>query len=770
MIIKAVLKKFHYVILFPVVVGAIVFYMQRQKPREYQSGMVFYTGLVSGQNLSQQGDGRTDYFAVNTAFDNLMAVIHSRETLEEVAMRLLATHLLMEKPDPFKVSSANYARLHKEMLTDDLISDLTEGRRFDVTLERIRRKYRQSETNEIIRLLNVTPGFYNVENINSNLTARRKRNSDMLEVIYRSSDPGVCFLTLQILAETFVEKNQALRNYEASGIIDYFRAELQRARYQLNEAEERLKEYSQQNQIINYSEQTKYLAAAKEDLEKDIYRENANMDAAREAISKLEQSFDQRERLYVNSREMLRKRDELAAIHTQIASVSISDRAEDQSKLAALKEDAVKLEREMYNLAQEYASMTYTRESLPRQNLINQWLANVLELDKSRARLEVLNRQRNYFDELFDRFAPIGFNLSKMEREIDIAEREYLSILHGLNQARIRQSDFELFGTIELLDTPFFPLNPQASRTRMLVAAALVASAFFVIGLIVTVEVLDRSLRTPKLAEANTGLEPLGVFAAPHKSRAVDVEQLEHRLFNLLCNQLVFSLRQRNPDALPGIIVFSTKGQDCIVNATLIVASALKVLYGDVACLCEETPVADQKHDETKKAGDKESINNTDTAHNSNKADSPENNNDGKYDQNTDKTGSSGNPYSMQHAFKYETYSYLDDNMAIKSKINAIISQNKAFVIQLPEFERLNLTEFLRLEPFMGVLVVNARQTWEYQDKKMLESLKTSFPDALYKLMVCQMRPDHLDDFLGEVPRKRSFLRRWAKKMIKLNF
>lgn len=721
-IIKAILRKIHWVFLFPAVVAAIVFYMQKQKPREYQSGMVFYTGLVSGVTLTQQGEGRTDYFAVNTAFDNLMTVMQSRETLEEVAMRLLATHLLMKEPNPFKLSAANHAKLHRESLPEALVEELTEGRQFDVTLERIRNKYRQSETNVVIEMINVRPGFYNVDAINGNLTVRRKRNSDMLEVLYRSSDPGVCYLTLNILAETFVEKNRALRNYEASGIIEYFRSELQRARDQLNEAEERLKEYSQENQVINYSEQTKYLAASKEELERDIYLEQANADASAEAIRKLEQSFDQRERLYVNSRELLRKRDELAAVNTRIASALIMDRPEDRPELAVLRDKAAQLEQEMYALTEEFGSLTYTRENIPRQNLISQWLANILELDKSTARLDVLIAQRDHYDQLFDQFAPIGFNLSKMEREIDIAEREYLSILHGLNQARIRQSDFELFGTLELLDLPFFPLNPQSTRTRMLVAAAFLASLVFVAGLIVGLEVLDRSIRTPAQAESFTGLEPIGALATRAKVRGVDREQLNQQLFNLLRNKLIFTLRDIRTDVPPKIIVYSTQTQSAIVDVTLTVAKALQSIYNAVYCLCEDKSLYEPAQ---------------------------------QYD--TDDNG-------------LVIYAYNNNVSDIKKAVGYVSSQNKAVVIQLPGFEKQSLAEFLRIEPTMGVLVVSARQTWDYQDKKMLSSLVSRFAGIPHRLVVCETEPDNLDQFLAEVPRKRSFLRKWVKKMIKLNF
>lgn len=50
-------------------------------------------------------DKTFNYFACSS-FDNLLNIINSRETQEEVAIRLLAQHLLLGKADPKYISSS----------------------------------------------------------------------------------------------------------------------------------------------------------------------------------------------------------------------------------------------------------------------------------------------------------------------------------------------------------------------------------------------------------------------------------------------------------------------------------------------------------------------------------------------------------------------------------------------------------------------------------------------------------------------------------------
>lgn len=722
-IIKAIFRKIHLIFLFPVIVAAIVFYMQLQKPKEYQSGMIFYTGITSGYNLSSQGDARVDNIAVNNAFDNLMTIIESRETLEEVSMRLLTTHLLLDGHDPFKISSANFNWINAELLPQSLLEELKKNNNYDSTLQRIKQKFNASKTNDIIRLIHTSRTFYDVDVIKRNLSVSRKRNSDMLEIIYRSSDPGVCLLTLQILAQTFIEKNQSLKNYEAGGIIDYFIAELENARVKLNTAEQNLKDYAQLNQVINYQEQTKYIAVAKEDLEKEIYQENARIDAFRQAISKLEQNLEASEKRYLNNTEILRMRNQIAEINSQIVGLELMNRPEDITKLNSLREQAAGVERDLIEQLNQYQALNYSTETLPRDRIINQWLANVLELEKSTAKIEVLVSHRSYFTNLFNQFAPIGFNLSKMEREIQIAEREYLTILHGLNMARLRQSNLELFGALELLDEPFFPLNPQSSKAKLMVIAAFMASLFFVTGLIVALELLDQSLKTPAVAEDKTGLEILGVLAAKVKNKSIDADLLNQKLFNLMCNQLSFSLRSNQLDKNdnpPLIFVYSSRSQTCIAKTGFMVAKALLTLYKSVNYLHAE---------ELQGIPDEEAL--------------------------------------AGEAMDISSYSINGDD--VKEKIQQLASKQKPSVVQLPEFDKQALIHFLDLSPAISVLVVSATQTWDYQDQKTLDVYKNSLPENVHRLLLTNAQPDRLDNYLAEVPRKRTFMRRWLKKIIKFN-
>ena len=112
-------KKLKWLILFPSLVAVLVYFFTAKLPKEYVSGASVYTGIASGFNLANTGEGAGstfDYFAINNAFDNLMVTIRSRQTLEEVSVKLLAKHLMLQEPELSTLGQENKYRMMKEIL------------------------------------------------------------------------------------------------------------------------------------------------------------------------------------------------------------------------------------------------------------------------------------------------------------------------------------------------------------------------------------------------------------------------------------------------------------------------------------------------------------------------------------------------------------------------------------------------------------------------------------------------------------------------------
>src|SRR5665647_1956158 len=107
-------------LLTPIILAVLVIFFTKSRSFTYSSETTLYTGIASGTSVEM---GKSlSYFATNTDFDNLINVINSRQTQQEVAIRLLVQHLMMPDYDPRYISKKSYEYVKK--ITPNYISAL----------------------------------------------------------------------------------------------------------------------------------------------------------------------------------------------------------------------------------------------------------------------------------------------------------------------------------------------------------------------------------------------------------------------------------------------------------------------------------------------------------------------------------------------------------------------------------------------------------------------------------------------------------------------
>ena len=108
---RLLLRHIWLLITVPVVLAVFVFYLTRNQPKKYSSSTEIYTGIVSGSSIDVADNQRNDFYTNKTAFDNLINIIQSRKTIEEVGLELFTKQMLLDKPDPHIISDENYRQL-----------------------------------------------------------------------------------------------------------------------------------------------------------------------------------------------------------------------------------------------------------------------------------------------------------------------------------------------------------------------------------------------------------------------------------------------------------------------------------------------------------------------------------------------------------------------------------------------------------------------------------------------------------------------------------
>ena len=183
--IKLILKHKTILIVVPLIFGLLAVLLTVNPKRSYYSETMLYTGIASGSSIEM--DKTFNYLAANNAFDNLINVIKSRDTQEEVAIRLLSQHLSLKKPNHKFISDESYEAL-MEILPEDLKSYLANDQNLDEngnldyesTVTYLTELMNSDNSNFVYSLLSFDDPHYSLEAI-SKVKVERISSSDLVK-------------------------------------------------------------------------------------------------------------------------------------------------------------------------------------------------------------------------------------------------------------------------------------------------------------------------------------------------------------------------------------------------------------------------------------------------------------------------------------------------------------------------------------------------------------------------------------------------------------
>lgn len=514
------------------IITALVAYFSQFLEKKYTVTTSIYTGITSNTGLNDET--RPDWQAVNNTYDNLVNLTKSRGTLENVSLKLLALNLMHGDPeiDNLYITANNYKKLIASVPEEILL--LVDTTSLDKTVN-LFKEYKYSDSrNYLHELFNGSSAFYSY-NALSSIIIRRQGNSDLIEIAYTSTDPGITWNTVKLVSEELKYSYNNLRYQTANDIVKYYEEELKKLRVQLNKQENELTDYNVKNSVINYIEQTKAIAHSFADFENRYEETRRNYESSSSIIKNLEQYMDIRTKLVKSNEEFINTLAEVSRISgkiTEIETFTSDEMLSKDQELVKYREELRDAEKKIGLITNNINSYKESKEGLAIEGLVQEWLNQTLIQAKAQADLKVLNERKNDFADQYKNYSPIGTRINQQEREIHVTEQSYLEVLHALNMAKMKQKNLQLTSSnLNTISDASYPLFSDKGKRFLLVIAAFIGSIIFIIGLNLVIELLDRTLRDAERARRLTGMNILGAFTGRNS-------QLKYRGFVKTCNRI----------------------------------------------------------------------------------------------------------------------------------------------------------------------------------------------------------------------------------------
>lgn len=179
---------------------------------------------------------------------------------------------------------------------------------------------RPHKENYIYGLFYYIHPFYSY-NALKNIKVQRRLTSDLLDISYSSSDPGIAYNTVSILMDEFVEEYRRIRYGETDKVIKYFDEELKRIGKKLSTEEEDLTKYNVEKRVINYLDETKEIAAINKEYALREQDAMFALNSSRSMLDELERHMDSNAKQIIKNMEFVGKIKEASDITGRISEV-----------------------------------------------------------------------------------------------------------------------------------------------------------------------------------------------------------------------------------------------------------------------------------------------------------------------------------------------------------------------------------------------------------------------------------------------------------------
>ena len=543
-------------LLIPIATAAAIFFFLNRKENSYTSNSTIFTGLASTYRITGDNNEGDKQLRLDMAISDLLLILNSRETKKEVALRLVAQHLMLNGYDPAIVSNENYDRF--KTLIPDTVRNQLKGATFDETLDRATRYSNANNKNEVYRLIHSSDPIYSIAAL-SNISSHQAKGSEIVYLEYSSADPAVSQQTLKFFDDVFIQKQKSLFATQTASVIGYFDTSVQKAYGRLQAAEQKLLAFNKANNILDYDQQVSSSTEGKQSAAQRYNDLELQYSGALTSLKTLENDLKKRGVSNLGSQEIIRLRNQLSDITNQITDLEALGNKLDEAtldKIAKLKVNATDISAKIKEAIDTYYTNTHSSQGVPVTNLIDEYVRSMLSAEQLKSQLDVLRRQNTNLSGEYNKLVPLGSEIRRIKREIEVAQQDYLAQIEGLKQSRLTQENHELSSLqVKVLDPPSFP-GGASDKTKLplLMLAGFLGALFLTASLIVAASLLDKTLKTPALAEQITGIPVLGVLPDLQVNGSKKRRALTERAEELLTRQVLFSFNQQQKNQKPFLV------------------------------------------------------------------------------------------------------------------------------------------------------------------------------------------------------------------------
>jgi polysaccharide chain length determinant protein (PEP-CTERM system associated) len=332
-----------------------------------------------------------------------------------------------------------------------------------------------------------------------NRVQMRVTNRNFIELTYTSDNPDQSFRVLSTVLDRFIERTIGKKRAESQGAFEFIESQVKSYQRQLEEAEQKLKQFNSSNQAGTESSVQRRIETLRQDIENlklEIQQSQSEVQMTRQQL----ETEEPVRRITTDPGKSSAER-RLAAAYQELDSLLLRYQ-EKHPDVLSLRAQIADLNKQVSNQdeSSREGQITEVMENPVYENLKIQLADSTTRLTVQRNRLTSLNR---LLEEAFERSEQVAENqaeLSELTRDYDVTRGVYEDMLQRREKARLSMTlDVQGEGVSYKIQEPAsYPATWDGLQLHQVGLAGPFLGSAMVLGLLTLLVMFDQRLRSPR--------------------------------------------------------------------------------------------------------------------------------------------------------------------------------------------------------------------------------------------------------------------------------
>lgn len=341
------------------------------------------------------------------------------------------------------------------------------------------------------------------------------RKSNVIQVAFRHGDPKTALRAVNLLTDLFKEKHLEVFSETPSSFLE---TQLGAYREKLEDSENRMESFKQENQVVSLDEQKSLLLKQRTDLDTSLKNTRHTIRELQEKLVSLNQQKNEassNKALYTNTeRDKIIVDAKAKLLALQLQEQDLLKKYTEQSRLVVNVRKEIQVVRKFLKEQEEDISARVGTGNRVYQEMELERIKSQAELNSQQAKGAILASQLRTLDGKIQALDSSGIPFHTLKRELSTNEKYYQAYVDRLEEARISENmNLNKLANISVIQEASVPEKPVRPRKMLNILLSIFLGGVFGIGFALVAEGASQSFTTPESAERRLALPVLTVIS-----------------------------------------------------------------------------------------------------------------------------------------------------------------------------------------------------------------------------------------------------------------